>query len=79
MKLKNLKESKLFRNIVKTLSDVNFGVFLWHPIFINIIKPYFVGGNKILMDIIVQIAAVYFITSVVVYIIKKIPIIRRIA
>lgn len=77
IKFKKLSSSKIFTRIMKVLSDVNFGIFLLHPIFIDFTKSIFSKGN-ILVELVNQTIMVYTLTFTTVYIIKKIPILKRI-
>ncbi len=79
MKFAKLSNNKIFVNTVDFLSTVNFGVFLLHPIVIDIVKLKFFGlTGDLLTLILVQVIIVYFITSVIVYVMKKSPILKRI-
>lgn len=72
--------SRIFTTGIEILSEVSFGVFLFHPLIIDIIKPRFMGYNEnIFIMIIIQSVLVYIVTIFITYIIKRIPIIRKIA
>lgn len=77
IEFRKLSNSKIFIKTMKILSDVNFGMFLLHPMFIDYTKSIFSKGN-IVVELFTQTIMVYIITVVIVCIIKKIPIIKRI-
>ena len=72
--------NKIVTTVIGVLSDVSFGVFLFHPLIIDIIKPRFMEYNEnIFIMIIIQSVLVYIVTVFITYIIKRIRIIRKIA
>ena len=79
MKFEKLSKSYIFTEFVGILSLVNFGVFLFHPIVIDLVKVKFLGTSGSLIWLLVaQGIIVYLITSIAVYIMKKIPLLKEI-
>lgn len=78
MRINNIK-NKFGKVILNTLSEINFGVFLFHPIFIDILKPYFNTTGNIAMSVFAQLAVVYIATGIFVFVLKRIPLLKKIA
>ena len=79
MKFKKLSNSSIFTGFVGILSTVNFGVFLFHPIIIDLVKSKFLGiSGNLIWILLAQGIIVYVVTSIVVYIMKKIPLVKEI-
>ena len=58
---------------------MNFGVFLLHPIVIDLVKSKFLEVSGSLMGILlVQGITVYVFTSILIYIMKKTPLVKEI-
>ena len=69
----------IFTGFVGILSTVNFGVFLFHPIIIDLVKSKFLGiSGNLIWILLAQGIIVYVVTSIVVYIMKKIPLVKEI-
>ena len=77
-KINNIK-NRFIKFIFSTLSEINFGVFLFHPLFIDILKSYSNYTGNIIIDIFKQLLMVYATTGLFVFIIKRIPLLKKIA
>lgn len=79
IKYQNLSNSYIFTGFIGILSTVNFGVFLLHPIVIDLVKSKFLEVSGSLMGILlVQGITVYVFTSILIYIMKKTPLVKEI-
>lgn len=79
IKFKKISSNKIFIWLMNTLSQINFGIFLLHPIIIDIIKVIFMELKlNLITSLMLQGIIVYIITGIIVFIIKKIPIIKKI-
>ena len=78
MRINNMT-NKFGKAILKNLGEINFGVFLFHPIFIDVLKPYFNSTGNIITDVFSQLILVYIVTGVFVFVLKRIPLLRKLA
>lgn len=79
LKFEKLKEINLFKKLIKILTEINFGVFLLHPIFIDLLLEKMMTYNQsIVVTMLTYTLIIYIITSITVYLIKRIPVLKQI-
>jgi len=77
IKESEFKINKKIDFFVKFLSDSSWGMYLLHPIILQIISPYF-WGYSIYISIILKFFLTLILTTTILFVTKKIPLLKKI-